>query len=167
MDRFNLGSHSRKISTPSDAAQRWFDTGLNWCFGFNKAEGVKCFRNALEFDPDCPGERCSTTALKASFRWLKRCWMEKWHITKAITKLHLHICARPSKEMTRLNMSSHGLDAPSSTRACGTSRGAGVLRRGGTDLSRRPRTNPRYSTMRAASPKRLGTPRSGGVFAGS
>jgi tetratricopeptide (TPR) repeat protein len=53
MDRFNLGSHSRKISTTSADAQRWFDVGLNWCFAFNKAEGVKCFRKALEFDPDC------------------------------------------------------------------------------------------------------------------
>jgi tetratricopeptide (TPR) repeat protein len=53
MDGFNLGSYSRKVSTTSDAAQRWFDAGLNWCFGFNMAEGVKCFRKALEFDPDC------------------------------------------------------------------------------------------------------------------
>lgn len=53
MDRFNLGSHSRKISTTSADAQRWFDAGLNWCFAFNKGEGVKCFRKALEFDPDC------------------------------------------------------------------------------------------------------------------
>ena len=53
MDRFNLGSHSRKISTTSPDAQRWFDLGLNWCFAFNKAEGVKCFRKALEYDPDC------------------------------------------------------------------------------------------------------------------
>jgi len=53
MDRFNLGSHSRTISTASPEAQRWFDLGLNWCFAFNKAEGVKCFRKALEFDPEC------------------------------------------------------------------------------------------------------------------
>jgi tetratricopeptide (TPR) repeat protein len=53
MDRFNLGSHSRTISTTSADAQRWFDLGLNWCFAFNKAEGVKCFRKALEFDSDC------------------------------------------------------------------------------------------------------------------
>lgn len=53
MYRFNLGSHFRKISTTSADAQRWFDLGLNWCFAFNKAEGVKCFRKALEFDPDC------------------------------------------------------------------------------------------------------------------
>jgi len=53
MDRFNLGSHSRTISTDSPEAQRWFDLGLNWCFAFNKSEGVKCFRKALEFDPEC------------------------------------------------------------------------------------------------------------------
>jgi tetratricopeptide (TPR) repeat protein len=53
MDRFNLGTHSRKITTISAEAQRWFDLGLNWCFGFNKNEGIKCFRRALEFDPRC------------------------------------------------------------------------------------------------------------------
>lgn len=53
MDRFNLGKHSRPISTTSPEAQRWFDLGLNWCFAFNKSEGVKCFMKALESDPDC------------------------------------------------------------------------------------------------------------------
>jgi len=53
MERFDLGSHSRKISTSSAEAQRWFDTGLNWCYAFNKAEGAKCFKKALEFDPRC------------------------------------------------------------------------------------------------------------------
>jgi tetratricopeptide (TPR) repeat protein len=53
MDCFDLGRHSRPISTISPEAQRWFDLGLNWCFGFNKSEGVKCFKRVLEFDPDC------------------------------------------------------------------------------------------------------------------
>jgi tetratricopeptide (TPR) repeat protein len=53
MDRFNLGTHTKPISTVSAETQRWFDLGLNWCFGFNKGEGVKCFRKALEFDPRC------------------------------------------------------------------------------------------------------------------
>jgi tetratricopeptide (TPR) repeat protein len=53
MDRFNLGNHTREISTTSADAQRWFDRGLNWCFAFNKAEGGKCFTKALEYDPDC------------------------------------------------------------------------------------------------------------------
>lgn len=53
MDRFDLGVHTRKIRTSSEAAQRWFNLGLNWCFGFNQEEGVKCFHKALEFDPNC------------------------------------------------------------------------------------------------------------------
>ena len=53
MDRFNLGSHTRTISTGAPEAQRWFDLGLNWCFAFNRSEGVKCFAKALEYDPEC------------------------------------------------------------------------------------------------------------------
>lgn len=53
MDRFNLGSHTKAVSTASADAQRWFDRGLNWCFAFNKSEGLKCFKRALEFDPEC------------------------------------------------------------------------------------------------------------------
>jgi tetratricopeptide (TPR) repeat protein len=53
MDRFDLGTHTTPITTISAETQRWFDLGLNWCLGFNKAEGIKCFRKALEFDPDC------------------------------------------------------------------------------------------------------------------
>lgn len=53
MDRFDLGRHSRPVRTSSPEAQRWFDLGLNWCFGFNQEEGVKCFRRALAHDPDC------------------------------------------------------------------------------------------------------------------
>lgn len=50
---FDLGVHGRAISTTSPDAQRWFDLGLNWCFAFNREEGVNCFRKALEFDPEC------------------------------------------------------------------------------------------------------------------
>ena len=53
MDRFDLGSHTRTISTGAPEAQRWFDLGLNWCFAFNRSEGVKCFAKALEYDPEC------------------------------------------------------------------------------------------------------------------
>ncbi|NND04260.1 MAG: hypothetical protein HKN91_15890, partial [Acidimicrobiia bacterium] len=53
MDRFDLGAHTRPISTSSADAQKWFDLGLNWCFGFNHEEGVKCFQRALEADPNC------------------------------------------------------------------------------------------------------------------
>ena len=53
MDRFDLGQHKRNIKTTSATAQRWFNIGLNWCYGFNHEEGVKCFHRALEHDPRC------------------------------------------------------------------------------------------------------------------
>lgn len=53
MGRFDLGDYSRTVSTPSAEAQCWFNTGLNWCYAFNRAEGVKCFKKALEYDPGC------------------------------------------------------------------------------------------------------------------
>ncbi len=50
---FDLGRHTRRVSTGSAEAQRWFDLGLNWCFGFNHEEGVRCFEAALAADPRC------------------------------------------------------------------------------------------------------------------
>lgn len=54
MDRFNLGTYGRQISTHSAEAQRWFNIGLNWCYCFNHEEGVRCFEQALKYDSDCP-----------------------------------------------------------------------------------------------------------------
>jgi tetratricopeptide (TPR) repeat protein len=53
MDHFDLGDYRRTVSTRSPETQRWFDIGLNWCYGFNHEEGIKCFEKALEFDPRC------------------------------------------------------------------------------------------------------------------
>ena len=53
MKDFDLGEHSREISTSSAEAQFWFDKGLNWVIGFNHEAGVECFRKALAFDPKC------------------------------------------------------------------------------------------------------------------
>ncbi len=52
-DYFDLGKHSRPVSTTSVEAQIWFDRGLNWCYGFNQEEGVRCFYKALEYDSRC------------------------------------------------------------------------------------------------------------------
>lgn len=49
---YDLGRYSLKVSTTSDAAQRWFDRGLNWTFGFNHDEAIACFTRAAEADPD-------------------------------------------------------------------------------------------------------------------
>jgi tetratricopeptide (TPR) repeat protein len=50
---FDLGSHSRSVSTSSPDAQVWFDRGLNWTYAFNHQEAVKCYTKALEHDPNC------------------------------------------------------------------------------------------------------------------
>jgi tetratricopeptide (TPR) repeat protein len=53
-DYYNLGDHSRPVTTSSPEAQRWFDRGLLWVYGFNHREAVKCFEKAIEHDPQCP-----------------------------------------------------------------------------------------------------------------
>ncbi len=53
MDYYDLGTWSRKVTTSSAQAQVWFDRGLNWLYGFNHAEAIKCFGKAVESDPGC------------------------------------------------------------------------------------------------------------------
>lgn len=50
---FDLGAHGRPVTTSSPVAQRWFDRGLNWLYGFNHEEAILCFERALEADPAC------------------------------------------------------------------------------------------------------------------
>ena len=50
---FDLGAHTRPITTTSSDAQRWFDRGLVWTYGFNHEEAVRCFQRALDADPGC------------------------------------------------------------------------------------------------------------------
>ena len=53
MTYYNLGNYSRKISTSSDEAQRWFDRGLVWTYSYNHEQAIECFNKALEHDADC------------------------------------------------------------------------------------------------------------------
>lgn len=53
MTAFDLGSYSRSVTTSSPQAQRWFDRGLVWMYGFNHEEAIVCFRKALAADPGC------------------------------------------------------------------------------------------------------------------
>jgi len=50
---FDLGHYSRRVVTKSVEAQTWFDRGLVWCYAFNHEEALRCFRNALVYDPLC------------------------------------------------------------------------------------------------------------------
>jgi len=53
MAYYNLGTYSCPITTTSKKAQRWFDRGLNWIYGYNHEEAVICFGKALGHDPGC------------------------------------------------------------------------------------------------------------------
>jgi len=48
-----LGSHTRKITTESPEAQRYFDQGLNLLYGFNHGAAIRSFQEAARLDPDC------------------------------------------------------------------------------------------------------------------
>jgi tetratricopeptide (TPR) repeat protein len=48
-----LGSYSRKITTNSAEAQRYFDQGLGFLHGFNHRAAIRAFQQATEFDSKC------------------------------------------------------------------------------------------------------------------
>lgn len=50
---FDLGAYERRVTTAAPAAQLWFDRGLNWTFGYNHEEAVKCFEKSATADPKC------------------------------------------------------------------------------------------------------------------
>lgn len=48
-----LGSYSRKITTDSPDAQRYFNQGLAFVHGFNHNAAIRAFQQAAELDPEC------------------------------------------------------------------------------------------------------------------
>ena len=48
-----LGSYSRKITTDSPEAQRYFNQGLAFLHGFNHSAAMRAFQQAAEIDPEC------------------------------------------------------------------------------------------------------------------
>ena len=48
-----LGSYSRKVTTDSPEAQRYFDQGLAFLHGFNHRAAIRAFQQAAELDPEC------------------------------------------------------------------------------------------------------------------
>jgi tetratricopeptide (TPR) repeat protein len=53
MDYYDLGTHTRPVTTSSSTAQMWFDRGLVWTYAFHHEEAVACFEAAAKADPDC------------------------------------------------------------------------------------------------------------------
>jgi len=50
---YDLGGHIFPVTTNSTEAQKWFDRGLAWAYGYNHEEAVACFEKAIAADPDC------------------------------------------------------------------------------------------------------------------
>ncbi|MBV9732852.1 MAG: hypothetical protein JO275_08755 [Verrucomicrobia bacterium] len=48
-----LGSYTRKITTKSAEAQKYFDQGINFYFGFNHGAALRAFQAAETLDPGC------------------------------------------------------------------------------------------------------------------
>src|SRR5262245_53983793 len=48
-----LGNHTYKVTTKSADAQKYFDQGLRFLFGFNHGAAIRSFDEAARKDPDC------------------------------------------------------------------------------------------------------------------
>ncbi len=48
-----LGDFGRKVTTTSLPAQRYFNQGLCWLYGFNHDEAIRSFHHATTLDPKC------------------------------------------------------------------------------------------------------------------
>jgi tetratricopeptide (TPR) repeat protein len=48
-----LTGYTRKITTNSAEAQRWFDQGIQLLYGFNHDEAIRSFEQAAKIDPSC------------------------------------------------------------------------------------------------------------------
>src|SRR5688572_17554737 len=48
-----LGAHTHRVTTKSPDAQRYFDQGLRFLFGFNHGAAIRSFQEAARLDPEC------------------------------------------------------------------------------------------------------------------
>jgi tetratricopeptide (TPR) repeat protein len=48
-----LGSYTRKVTANSPEAQKYFNQGLNFLFGFNHGAAIRSFQEAAQLDPTC------------------------------------------------------------------------------------------------------------------
>ncbi len=48
-----FGNYTRKVTTTSPEAQKWFDQAMQLLYGFNHDEAIRSFQRAAQIDPDC------------------------------------------------------------------------------------------------------------------
>lgn len=50
---FDVGEYHKTVTTSSPKAQSWVNRGLMNLWGFNHYAAIKCFKSAIEADPNC------------------------------------------------------------------------------------------------------------------
>jgi tetratricopeptide (TPR) repeat protein len=50
---YDLGTHTRRVTTTDAEAQVWFNRGLVWLYGYNFEAALDCFRRVVARDPAC------------------------------------------------------------------------------------------------------------------
>jgi hypothetical protein len=50
---FDLGPHSRSITSSSAEAFTSLNLSLNWCYIFHHKEALRCFEKVVELDANC------------------------------------------------------------------------------------------------------------------
>jgi tetratricopeptide (TPR) repeat protein len=49
----DFGKYTRRVTTDSGAAQRWFDQGIQLTYGFNHDAAIRAYKESAAADPDC------------------------------------------------------------------------------------------------------------------
>ena len=49
----NIGTHNFSITTDSDLAQKYFNQGVIFAYGFNHEEAFRSFKEAARLDTNC------------------------------------------------------------------------------------------------------------------
>jgi tetratricopeptide (TPR) repeat protein len=71
---YDLGSYTWSVATRSDEAQRWFDQGLLWRYGFNHEAALIAFAHAAQADPSCAMARWGIAWASGPF--YNRAWLD-------------------------------------------------------------------------------------------
>jgi tetratricopeptide (TPR) repeat protein len=53
LEKYDLGSYKRTITTQSKTALNWFNKGLIWIYAFDLEMAARCFREAIQHDDNC------------------------------------------------------------------------------------------------------------------
>lgn len=111
MDHFDLGSHTKEITTTSSRASFWFNYGLNWCYAFNQEEGVACFNKALQYDPECAMAHWGVAYASGPFYNYAWCDFSADEANQCTELCYRHVNAAKGYSATATGLERHLIDA--------------------------------------------------------